>query len=136
MRRYEVAFEGPLFWISVANFDWWQPSGELADAIKELPALAKKKPILELTTRFFLRSLCRVRSTAGALGADLKRSKTVGDEKVCPDCEGDEAGGWINIDDTFSGSDTADVPHHPNCRCAVYYKNERTSESDVKAASH
>jgi hypothetical protein len=62
------------------------------------------------------------RASATALGATLKRSETVGDDRVCDDCDQNERDGWININDAFSGSDTEDVPHHPNCRCGVEYE--------------
>ena len=62
------------------------------------------------------------RASAAACGATLKRSETVGDDKVCVECAENEKDGWIGINDIFSGSDTMDTPHHPNCRCACEYE--------------
>jgi hypothetical protein len=62
------------------------------------------------------------RASATALGATLKRSETVGDDRVCKECAENERDGWIGINDTFSGSETEDVPHHRNCRCSCEYE--------------
>ena len=62
------------------------------------------------------------RASAAATGATHKRSETVGDDRVCDDCDKNEADGWIGINDAFSGSDTIDTPHHPNCRCSCEYE--------------
>jgi hypothetical protein len=62
------------------------------------------------------------RASATALGATLKRSETVGDDRVCKECAENERDGWININDAFSGSETEDVPHHKNCRCSCEYE--------------
>jgi hypothetical protein len=62
------------------------------------------------------------RASASALGATLKRSETVGDDRVCKECAANERDGWIPINEAFSGSETEDVPHHPNCRCNCEYE--------------
>jgi hypothetical protein len=62
------------------------------------------------------------RASATALGATLKRSETVGDDRVCKECAENERDGWIPINEAFSGSETEDVPHHKNCRCSCEYE--------------
>jgi len=72
------------------------------------------------------------RSSAAACGASLKRSETVGDDRVCDACDQDERDGWIGINEEFSGSETADVPHHPNCRCGVEYEWAENMQGGLK----
>lgn len=62
------------------------------------------------------------RSTASATGATMKRSESMEDDKVCPACLENQAMGWVGIHEKFTGSDTEDTPHHPNCRCSVEYE--------------
>ncbi len=72
------------------------------------------------------------RASAAACGATLKRSETVGDDKVCKECAENEKDGWIGINDVFSGSDTMETPHHPNCRCGVEYEWEENMRPGVE----
>jgi hypothetical protein len=60
--------------------------------------------------------------TAQTIGASQKRSESANDGKVCPECVQNQRQGWIGIDALFSGSMTADTPHHPRCRCSVEFK--------------
>lgn len=43
---------------------------------------------------------------------------TVGDERVEPECSGNEAEGWIPLDTEFSSGDQRPLAH-PGCRCAL-----------------
>lgn len=53
---------------------------------------------------------------------------TTGDERVDDACEGNEAQGWIGIEETFqSGSDTP--PDHPLCRCSLAYRTAPPTEA-------
>jgi hypothetical protein len=61
------------------------------------------------------------RTAAAVTGATEKRSECINDDKTCPDCLENAAMGWIGINAKFTGSDTEDTPHHPNCRCSVEY---------------
>lgn len=51
-------------------------------------------------------------------GITQKRWFTVGDERVCEDCDGNAAQGEVPIDEDFESGDPA-PPAHPNCRCNV-----------------
>lgn len=62
------------------------------------------------------------RNVASMTGAMEKRSETVGDDRVCDECDQNAADGWIGINERFSGSDTENVPHHHGCRCDVIYQ--------------
>lgn len=52
-----------------------------------------------------------------------KRWSTVGDSRVDPDCEGNEAEDWIPVEDTFSSGD-AEPLAHPGCRCGALYRRK------------
>jgi len=76
--------------------------------------------------------------TATALGQG-KRAAAVDqgrDQKMwqanpdaCADCQENETGDWLPIDESFpSGDDT--IPAHPNCECAVQYRTAALHEED------
>lgn len=46
---------------------------------------------------------------------------TVGDDRVDPDCDGNESEGWIARDANFSSGDS-EPPAHPGCRCTAGYQ--------------
>lgn len=43
---------------------------------------------------------------------------TVGDERTCEDCSGNEGEGWIALEDSF-GDGSEGPPSHPACRCVL-----------------
>lgn len=50
----------------------------------------------------------------------------------CEECAGNEADGWIGIDDEFSGGvDT--IPQHPRCTCTVIYRTKRLHTDSATA---
>lgn len=69
------------------------------------------------------------RAVADEQGQDQKSWDASGEES-CEDCQGNEADGWIDVDETFSdGSD--DIPSHPNCTCVVTYRTSSLHEEDA-----
>jgi hypothetical protein len=100
--------------------DW--PAEKLDSAIGEMSAFSPEKAELMARNALSLVDGQVARTTAHATGAHEKRSETVGDDRVCDECDQDQKDGWIGVNESFSGSDTADVPHHPNCRCSVEYQ--------------
>jgi len=52
------------------------------------------------------------------MGVEGKEWVTVGDDRVSPECRGNEAEGVIPVGKTFSGGVDA-PPQHPDCRCAI-----------------
>jgi len=52
------------------------------------------------------------------MGIEGKEWVTAGDDRVSPECQGNEAEGIIPVGQTFSGGVDA-PPQHPNCRCAL-----------------
>jgi SPP1 gp7 family putative phage head morphogenesis protein len=52
------------------------------------------------------------------IGATGKQWITVGDDKVAPECLGNEAEGIVPLDHVFSGG-VSRPPQHPNCRCTI-----------------
>jgi len=53
----------------------------------------------------------------------MKQWATVNDDRVTPECEANEAMGWIKLDDNFdSGDDTAPRESNPRCRCTTLYE--------------
>lgn len=68
------------------------------------------------------------RVDAIASGGQYKTWLTVGDDRVSDACEGNEAQGWIPIDDVFDGGVEA-PPQHVNCRCTLSYRKAEPSEA-------
>jgi len=54
----------------------------------------------------------------GEMGIEGKEWVTVGDDRVSPECQGNEAEGVISTNQMFSGGVMA-PPQHPNCRCSL-----------------
>ncbi len=52
------------------------------------------------------------------MGIDGKEWITIGDERQCDICRGNEDAGVLAIDDMFPSGD-AQPPAHPNCRCGI-----------------
>jgi hypothetical protein len=98
------------------------PSEKLDTALEDMSAFSADKAAAMAHNALTFVSGASARSTASATGAHMKRSMSEGDDKVCPDCAQDEEDGWIGVNEAFSGSETEDVPHHPNCRCSVEYQ--------------
>ncbi len=73
------------------------------------------------------------RLRAEARGAKRKLWQTRGDGKVSDICAGNEADGWVPIDDEFSsGHDRP--PGHVGCRCAASYMTAAPSKEDLALA--
>ena len=53
--------------------------------------------------------------------------------RVCPICQGNEAQGWIPIDDNFQSGQPY-PPFHPRCRCTNAYQKRKPTEFDKKFA--
>lgn len=53
----------------------------------------------------------------------VKSWLTVGDDRVDPDCAGNEDEGWIGIEDAFSSGDDRPLAH-PGCRCVIRMKRK------------
>lgn len=107
-------------------------SARIEQAIDDMSLFSGKRAEQYALNAITYVSGASARSSAAAAGASLKRSETVGDDRVCDDCAENERDGWIAINDPFSGSETIDTPHHPNCRCSVEYEwaeNMRTGPS-------
>ncbi len=64
--------------------------------------------------------------------ANLYKQRPAASDKVCKECAENEKDGWIGINDVFSGSDTMETPHHPNCRCGVEYEWEENMRPGVE----
>jgi hypothetical protein len=47
-----------------------------------------------------------------------KSWQTSNDENVCPECEGNEEQGWIDLEDDFESGDATE-PAHPLCQCVT-----------------
>ncbi len=107
--------------LSQADHEEW-PSEKLDTALEDMSAFSKERAEQMAHNSLTFVSGAAARSTASATGASMKRSLTAHDDKVCPNCVQNWQDGWIGINDRFSGSDTEDVPHHPNCRCGVEYQ--------------
>jgi hypothetical protein len=99
-----------------------ETSDDLETAIADLSAFSKDRAADMAHNAIVLIDGQSARSTAAATGAHLKFSETVHDDRVCAVCLQNERDGWIGVNDPFTGSETEDVPHHPRCRCTVYYK--------------
>jgi hypothetical protein len=95
---------------------------EIETAIEDLSAFSKDRATDMAHNALALVEGQVARAAASATGANQKRSETVHDDRVCVACEKNEADGWIGVNDEFTGSETMDVPHHPRCRCTVYYQ--------------
>jgi hypothetical protein len=104
-----------------ADKEEW-PAEKLDTAIEDMSAFSADKAEQMAHNSIVLVDGQAARSTASATGAHLKRSMTVGDDRVCDDCDDNAADGWIPINEAFSGSGTEDVPHHFGCRCSVEYQ--------------
>lgn len=63
-----------------------------------------------------------------AAGLEMQKSwLTVGDSRVSALCSGNQAAGWIALDDAFpSGHDRP--LGHPACRCTALYQRKRTAK--------
>lgn len=105
----------------LADTEAWS-SVQLDQAIGDLSQLSHKRADMLAHNALSLVEGQAARNVAAATGAIEKRSETVHDDKVCPECIQNEADGWIGINQLFSGSETEDTPHHPNCRCSVEYQ--------------
>jgi hypothetical protein len=104
----------------LADTEAWS-SVQLDQAIGDLSQLSSKRAGLMAGNALSLVEGQAARNVAAATGAVEKKSETVHDDKVCPECIQNEADGWIGVNDLFSGSETEDTPHHPFCRCSVEY---------------
>lgn len=105
----------------LADTEAWS-SVQLDQAIGDMSQLSKSRADMLAHNALSLVEGQSARNVAAATGATEKRSETVHDDKVCPECLQNEADGWIGINQLFSGSETEDTPHHPNCRCSVEYQ--------------
>jgi hypothetical protein len=108
----------------LADTEAWS-SVQLDQAIGDLSQLSRKRAGLIAGNTLSLVEGQAARNVAAATGATEKRSETVHDDKVCPECIQNEEDGWIGINQLFSGSETEDTPHHPFCRCSVEYQWEQ-----------
>ena len=70
---------------------------------------------------------------ARAAGKQFKSWITVGDNRVDPHCEANEAQGFIPIDETFD-SGSGIPPDHPNCRCTLGYRERVTTAAADRAS--
>jgi hypothetical protein len=107
-------------------------------AIEDLSLFSAKRAEQYALNAISYVSGASARSSAAACGASLKRSETVGDDKVCEECAENERDGWIGINELFSGSDTMDTPHHFGCRCSCEYEwaeNMRAQPTELEKAA-
>ena len=110
----------------------------IEQAIEDLSLFSGKRAEQYALNAISYVSGASARSSAAACGATHKRSETVGDDRVCDDCDQNEKDGWIEINDTFSGSDTMDTPHHFGCRCSCEYEwaeNMREQPGELEQAA-
>ncbi|MFA6111630.1 MAG: phage minor head protein, partial [Candidatus Latescibacterota bacterium] len=64
-----------------------------------------------------------------AQGRDQKRWITQGDDRVEPECLGNQGAGWIGANERFpSGHDV--IPAHPRCRCRTTFRHTPVSDVD------
>ncbi len=59
--------------------------------------------------------------------AEIKRWRTMGDDRVSVECQMNEDDGWIERESPFS-SGAIVTPQHPNCRCSLEWKRKQTEE--------
>jgi hypothetical protein len=110
----------------------------IEQAIEDLSLFSGKRAEQYALNAISYVSGASARSSAAACGATHKRSETVGDNRVCDDCDQNEKDGWIDINDEFSGSGTIDTPHHRNCRCSCEYEwaeNMRPQPGELEQAA-
>lgn len=107
--------------LTLADTEAWS-SVQLDQAIGDLSQLSKDRADLMARNALSMVDGQAARNVAAATGATEKRSESVGDNKVCPECLANEAQGWIGIHELFTASETEDTPHHQNCRCSVEYQ--------------
>lgn len=103
-------------------------SGEADEALQrtwEKMVRSRAQTIARTESRRAMESATR--ASAQDLGATMKRSKSVGDDRVSTICRSCEAQQWIPIDEVFVSGEPA-PPHHPNCRCTVGYKSDLSVE--------
>jgi hypothetical protein len=67
-------------------------------------------------------------------GKKFKLWITAGDDLVSDIDVGNEAQGWIAVDENFSSGDSV-PPSHPNCRCTVTYRKFPPSAQDKRRAT-
>jgi hypothetical protein len=106
--------------VQTAETEHWS-SAKLDQAIGEMSGFSAKRAEQMAHDSLSYIDGVAARTTAMVTGATEKRSECVRDNKTCPACLENAAMGWIGINQKFSGSDTEDTPHHPNCRCDVEY---------------
>jgi len=107
--------------LSEAKADQWSIN-KIEKGISELSGFSAKRADAIAHNSLAFVSGRSARNVAAMTGAMEKMSETVGDDRVCDECDQNAADGWIGINDRFSGSDTEDVPHHPACRCDCIYQ--------------
>jgi hypothetical protein len=107
--------------LSQAKTDGWSLN-KIEKGISTLSGFSAKRAEAIAQNSLAFVSGRSARNVAAMTGAMEKMSETVGDDRVCDECDTNAADGWIGINDRFSGSDTEDVPHHPGCRCDVVYQ--------------
>jgi hypothetical protein len=98
------------------------PSAKIEQGIKDMSGFSASRAERLAHDSLAFVSGRSARQVAAMTGAMEKMSETVGDDKVCAECDENAADGWIGINEQFSGSLTEDTPHHPNCRCDVVYQ--------------
>lgn len=66
----------------------------------------------------------RIREYIRETGSFIQKAwNTVGDDKVTPECNANQAKGWIGIDEDFPSADEhAPRQTNPRCRCATLYR--------------
>jgi hypothetical protein len=86
----------------------------------------------EISTANSMGSLIGARGARDDLGLSTKKAwSTAGDDKVDEDiCQANEDEGPIQLDQDFQSGDES-TPGHPNCRCAMVYEVDETSQDSV-----
>lgn len=86
----------------------------------------------EISTANSMGSLIGARGARDDLGLDTKKAwSTAGDDKVDEDiCQTNEDEGPIPLDQDFQSGDES-TPGHPNCRCAMVYEVDETSQDSA-----
>jgi SPP1 gp7 family putative phage head morphogenesis protein len=90
----------------------------------------RKENIARTETRYAIEEAQKTQ--AKAAGKNWKQWITVGDDRVSDICRGNEAQGWIAIDDLFK-SGAGQPPGHVNCRCTVAYRAELNRLAEWRA---
>jgi SPP1 gp7 family putative phage head morphogenesis protein len=104
----------------------WSRSRIQKELLKDIPALAvaRAKTIVHTETTAIYSYMAE--KTAVMNGLKDKVWITMGDNKVCPFCESNQAQGTVPLNEVFS-SGNVQPPAHPNCRCVVEYSSGQSA---------